>query len=86
MIYYSTVELDVGGKIFKTTIYTLRESGFLYRLLSKNEPEGVPLERKRIFIDRDGISIQLLLYLYTIVKSFDVCRYNYQIGQQDSIT
>ncbi|KAI9363717.1 hypothetical protein BD770DRAFT_380228 [Pilaira anomala] len=72
MTYYSTVELDAGGKIFKTTIYTLREPGFLYRLLNKNEPEGVPLERKRIFIDRDG-------FLFSYVVIFDVC-------QQDSIT
>lgn len=61
-----TVELDVGGKMFKTTIDTLKESEFLYNLAGGYWLEGSSETQRPIFIDRDGYLFgYILLYLRT---------------------
>ena len=56
------VNLDIGGKIFKTTKATLCSvDGFFSRMCSGDWNEGVSLKDNTIFVDRDGEVFPLIL-------------------------
>ncbi|KAI9341612.1 hypothetical protein BD770DRAFT_447750 [Pilaira anomala] len=71
-----TVRLDVGGKIFRTYIDTLKESDFLSNLANGDWSEG-PSGTEPIFIDRDEfLFTYILMYLRT--GDFNIDKQHYE--------
>lgn len=70
-----TVRFDVGGRLFRTSLETLRESDFLHNLATGDWSEG--LETEPIFIDRDDFLFgYILMYLRT--GDFNIDKQHYQ--------